>query len=139
MEPPDEEGIVMGNTFFAWSSLYPTVMKKNQFVDRKRFKLYYQYNAPDCDPEYMTSVDTLEEAWKRVYEDAMQAHFISPELELHPDQYHKLPHRGSMTSDMKAAFFDMPKDLEEREERLICISNYDMYFVTLLNLELEFI
>jgi hypothetical protein len=142
MEPPeDEEGIVVGNTFFAWASLYPSVIKKKEtlYAYRKRFKVYYQYNAPDCDPEYIANFDTLEEAWKLVYDHALQAHKEFPDLEIHPDLYQKLPNRKSMTSDMKAAFFDMPKELEEREERLICISNYDMYFVTLLNLELEFI
>jgi len=131
-ENTDEEGIVVGNTFLAWASLYPDIMRKHKATPEMKpyFKVYYQYNAPDHDPEFLTTTETLHDAWKFVYELSLEGHMSNPN-EVHPDLYHKLPNRMSMTSNIKAAFFDQPKELKKNDECLICISNYDMYFVML--------
>jgi hypothetical protein len=113
------------------------------------YTLYYQLNAPDCDPEFLRNVNSLKEAWDFVTKQAMHEHLINPNNEPHPDTYHKFKNRAEMKqananriSDneksnkredpelIRAAFFEMPLEIEEDEERLICVSDDNMYFVS---------
>lgn len=93
-----------------------------------RYHIYYELDAPDCDPELVKEVDTPAEALAFAQEEAIAAWTTCPDKEPHPDTYVRLPPHQRYHG--APAFFDLPEQIPTDRASLLSVSDNNTLFLS---------
>ena len=94
-----------------------------------KYAVFYELDAPDCEPELMGEVATIDSAFGRVYTDIEAAHDQCPDECPPLNDHEPLADRTAMAASCTHAVFGRPSVIAAGEIVWIAVAGRNTYFV----------